>query len=159
MKPGPLNSRNLLLALLLGLAALPAQARDDDYRSQGPMQAMLAQLTPEERQALRERWEQASPEERLKLRREFRERMLRQRDGLGDRWSQEDRRGPPVRDDRERTGRDDRDDQGSFGTGFERRRHENGRFENLPPRDVPYPGEFFDRRGGRDGSRDGGRDR
>lgn len=152
MKPGFLNQKKTLLALLLALTAMPALADEGGSRFPNPMQTMLAQLTPEERRVLRERWENASPEERMKMRRDFRERQMRQRDPEGERgnWTEDDSRGRKPRDEeRQRGYRNSREDEGSFGMGFERRR-----FENLPPEDVPNPGDFFGRRPNRDSGKD-----
>ena len=66
---------NVLLALLLSIAAAPALA-DSALESMfiGPA-LQVAQLSTDERRMMRERWEQASPEERTAMRRQFQERL------------------------------------------------------------------------------------
>ncbi len=132
-----------VLALLASLACAPALANPFEPGPVLPAFAKIAQFSPEERRAMRERWEQASPEERLRLRREFQERI-------------DPSRMPPFaeRDPGEREGRGRRDaldEAGRFGTGFERRRGERERMER--PQSLPYPDEMFDRRRMRDGER------
>jgi len=69
--------RNLLFALLLSLPTLPALADQADSAifSQARITIKLAQRSPDERQDLRERWEQASPEERIRMRQFFQDRL------------------------------------------------------------------------------------
>lgn len=69
--------RNLLFALLLSLPTLPALASQADSAifSQARITIKLAQNSPNERQDLRERWEQASPEERIRMRQFFQDRL------------------------------------------------------------------------------------
>jgi len=132
--------RTLLMSLLLSLNALPVHAAEPWLTETvfGQALPMVAQLSPEERRSLRERWEQAAPDERATLRREFRER-LRQvppegreilRQELMHRWQgpvpenrdrvrSQDHRGQPA----EATPRDN--GWRGFGRGFERR-FENG---------------------------------
>lgn len=129
----PANAKTIL-AFLAALAGAPAVAETFPAEPAHPAFARLAQLSAEERQAMRERWEQASPEERLRLRREFQERSERLRP-----------LGPPEREARGR--RDPADEAGRFGMGFERRRGE--RLE----RPDPSADEFFERRRMRDGGR------
>ena len=95
-----------------------------------------AQLSPEERRALRQRWEQAGPEERSRIREEFRRRRdlaapepprREARERLQE-WSPEERRalrrdrpgGAPGAPQEAEAG--DRND-GQFGAGYERRRY------------------------------------
>lgn len=87
----------VLMTLLLSALAQPLLAMDTPGVFIG-VTIQVAQLTPEERRALRERWEMAGPEERMEMRRRFQERL--QQPGP--------RQRPPV-------------DFGGFGTGFERR--------------------------------------
>lgn len=63
-----------LAPLLLALLALPAAAQDLGSVF-GQALPYVAQMSQEERRAMRERWEQASPEERARLRRSFQERL------------------------------------------------------------------------------------
>ncbi len=132
-----------LLPLLLALAGGPALA-NESYAVFGPAVVMVAQFSPEERRAMRERWEQAGPEERLRMRRDYQERQER------------------VRDKREANPRrnDSADQSGygmGFGVGFERRRDERGNTESqaipMPPGNFSDPGEFFDPRQNRGGRR------
>jgi len=128
------------LALLAGLACAPAAAFAFEAGPVPPAYAKIAQFSPEERRAMRERWEQASPEERLRLRREFQERAEHLRPM------------PPLEREREGRGRrDGLEEAGRFGTGFERRRGERERLDRPEP--LPYPDEMFDRRRMRDGER------
>jgi hypothetical protein len=69
-------TRKVLITLLLSLAALPAVAGDWAPIFGQPL-PLVAQMSQEDRRALRERWEHASPEERAQLRRFFQERMRR----------------------------------------------------------------------------------
>lgn len=63
-----------LMPLLLVLVALPAAAQDFGSVFGQPL-PLVAQMSQEERRALRERWEHASPEERSQLRKAFQERL------------------------------------------------------------------------------------
>jgi hypothetical protein len=65
----------ILSALLLMLATVPALADQADSVLFGQPFSKHAQLSPDERRALRERWEQASPEERIRMRQFFQDRM------------------------------------------------------------------------------------
>jgi hypothetical protein len=124
---------NVLLALLLSIAAAPALA-DSALESMfiGPA-FQVAQLSQDERRMMRERWEQASPEERTTMRRQFQDR-LRQfspEEREGRRRGQEERpreqggqwinrmATPPSPDDIAGMAGNF---VGSFGTGFEHRR-------------------------------------
>jgi hypothetical protein len=117
MKFPTLIHANLLLVLLLALPGTSARAEDGMFASAW---GRLAQASPEERRAMRERWEQASPEERLRMRREFQERMRPPRQGS-------------------------QAEEISFGRGFERRRHEGGGIE-VPPAGFTNPGDFIEQR-------------
>jgi hypothetical protein len=65
----------VLLPLLLSVLASPVLASDAiESMFSGPA-VQVAQLAPEERRMLRERWEQASPEERMEIRRRLQERV------------------------------------------------------------------------------------
>jgi hypothetical protein len=173
MKTRNTMKAKLLLPLLLALLAAPAQANDGVFAMFAPAIGKLAQFSPEERRAMRERWEQAGPEERLQIRREFQDR-LRQSPADSRREAVEPGRNPPSSErDRQRGQRQnnryrgENPDEASFGFGFERRRHEDDRVESPPPGNMPNPGYFFDRRNNRennrennrDGSRDGNRPR
>lgn len=112
------------LLLLIGLMAGPALAdrtRDDeDLVRQGRL--WLAQMTPEQRERLRERWERTSPEERAAIRRELRERAQsvppEQREQVRSRLIE---RMQPAGQERERQQEADQPRNG-FGQGFEHRR-------------------------------------
>jgi hypothetical protein len=160
MKARTLFKPKLLMAMLLALAAAPAMADPAAYGPFGPAPGKIAQFSPEERRAMRERWEQAGPEERLQIRREFQERQerMRQMPAEGRRDMMGPMRNlPGVERDRPRSQREaygprgEYPDEGSFGMGFERRRFDGGRVETPAP--VPNPGEFFERRHNRDGNR------
>lgn len=114
--------RRILIAMLLALATLPAAA-DESGTVFAPALGKLAQLTPDERRALRERWENASPEERVRMRRAIQERM---------------RQMPvPMMDPRQVDAWRDN----GFGRGYEHRQGDDA--EALPPQ----PGwPVFDRR-------------
>jgi hypothetical protein len=158
MKTRHRSGPKLLMALLLALAATPASASEHVSIQFGVALGKIAQFSPEERRALRERWEQAGPEERLRLRREFLDRQERMRQmPFESRGEMAEKKFPPSERNRARSERDSRgqrggyNDEGSFGTGFERRRFEDERF--APPAPMPYPGDFFGRRHNRDGDR------
>lgn len=133
MTPG---MTKMLSALLLTLATLPALADQADSGMFGQPFLKLAQLSPDERRALRERWEQASPEERMRLRQFFQERM-RQLPAEAQDAIRIPLPGAPFgerRREREKH-RANSPADGSFGFGFERRRFEEGQ----PERPV-WPG-------------------
>lgn len=69
--------RTPLFALLLLTSTLPALAdqADSSIFSQVQASIKLAQLSPDERRDLRERWEQSNPEERIRLRRYIQDRV------------------------------------------------------------------------------------
>lgn len=138
--PNPMKPK-LLLPLLLALIGGPALA-NDSYAVFGPSAGMVAQFSPEERRAMRERWEQAGPEERLRMRRDYQERLRDKREA--NRQRNENAGGYGM----------------GFGMGFEHRRDERGdergntesQATPMQPGNFPDPGEFFDRgqnRGGR----------
>jgi hypothetical protein len=117
----------VLLTLLLTAAALPAAAGGfGDVAFSGIFAQPLpyvAQLSQEERRALRERWERATPEERAQLRRDFEERLRRmpseqfdpRRMNMRDGWrNMRDGMGPAM---------DFWQDDG-YGTGYEHRRYQ-----------------------------------
>jgi len=64
----------VLLPLLLSVLAAPALASDVLEGLFIGATFQIAQMAPEERRMLRERWEQASPEERMNMQRQFQER-------------------------------------------------------------------------------------
>ena len=65
----------VLMTLLLSAIATPILAGDAIERMFIGPAIQVAQLAPEERRMMRERWEQASPEERMEIRRQFQERL------------------------------------------------------------------------------------
>jgi hypothetical protein len=76
---------NVLMTLLLSIAATPVMADSVlDSMFIGPA-FQVTQISPDERRMMRERWEQASPEERTMMRRQFQERM--QHPSPEERWS------------------------------------------------------------------------
>ena len=132
----------VLMPLLLSVLAAPALASDAvESMFIGPA-IQVAQLAPEVRAMLRERWEQASPEERMDMRRQFQERMQQ--------------RSPEERDAQRRRLQEQRDQWtgripnppnpadfsgmgGNFGTGFEQRRPgQSNPDENAPAFDPRY---------------------
>lgn len=123
----------VLSAVLLALATLPVLADQTDGAMLGQPFAKLAQLSPEERRALRERWEQASPEERMRMRRFFQERMRQMPLPPLPPEAREAMRLPfgGGRHEGERADkrRGEQSAEGSFGFGFERRRFEDGQPE------------------------------
>ena len=139
-----MQTKNLILMLTLA-AALPLNAAADeegrgadlDGRAFFDLPAMrVAQLSPEERARLRERWRETPVEERERLRNEFTERMReRAPKGAEPRWQQRDRRG---------------DEGYGYGQGFEQRQ-----WEREPSGGVESPGGRSG--GGRGPSRGGGR--
>lgn len=120
-----------LMTLLLALATLPAAAQDFGSVF-GQALPFVAQMSQEERRALRERWEYASPEERVQMRRMFQERL---------------RQMPPERFDPRptelREQMNERWQDNGFGTGYEHRRYEES--------DVSGPdrGQYSNERRGR----------
>ncbi len=140
--------KKTLLTLLLASAALPALAGGFGSTLFADPYAQVAQLTSQERRALRERWEEASPEERSQLRREFQER-LRQgadqqpRQGVKERTSERrdgaghDSRFGRLEDFRPPTPNNLGD---NFGTGFEHRRFEGGGNPGSPQGGLPGGG-------------------
>ncbi|TCS72605.1 uncharacterized protein DUF3106 [Sulfuritortus calidifontis] len=112
------------LLLCLGLMAGPALAErphdGEDSVRQGRL--WLAQMTPEQRERLRERWERTSPEERAAIRRELRERVQNippeQREQVRNRLIE---RMQPARQERERP-QEAEPPRNGFGQGFEHRR-------------------------------------
>lgn len=135
----------LLLSLLLVLIPAAARAEVETFLP-AKSGLILAQLSPEQRRALRERWEQAGPEERARIREEFHqrrqldpERMERRREAL------ENQRG-------ERSHPNGTGFNGGFvggfvdgyGAGFERRRVDDapasGEHVELPPKPGMRPG-------------------
>lgn len=138
--------RTILMSLLLSLNALPALAADQGLGEGifGQALPMVAQLSPEERRALRDRWEQAAPDERAVMRREFKERLRQvppeQREIRRNEFIQHWQNLPPQERERLRAQREERrgppadlapPDGGmrgfGFGRGYERR------FENTDP--------------------------
>ncbi len=134
------KSFKTLSALLLALATVPAThaalADQADSGMFGQPLAKLAQLSPDERRAMRERWEQASPEERIRMREFFQNRM-RQLPGPAQEALRLPFPGMPMRDvprEREEQRRAGPSPDSSFGFGFERRRSEDGQSDrSMPP--------------------------
>jgi len=151
----------VLMPLLLSVLAAPVLASDAlESMFIGPA-IQVAQLAPEVRRMLRERWEQAGPEERMEMRRQFQERLQQrspeEREALRQRL--EERRGGMPPEQRQRL-RDQRDQWtgrvpnppnpadfaggggnfgGNFGTGFEQRRPaQPGPDDNAPNFDPRY---------------------
>ncbi len=132
-----------LLGLLFvtGLAAGPVLADRQPDASADQARLWLAQMSPEQRERLRERWEHTSPEERAAIRRELRERIrdippeereqLRRR--LLEATPPPSRAEPEPRAERWQTM--PRESNG-FGQGYERRQE---RLERQPP-DRPTRG-------------------
>lgn len=110
-----------LMPFLFALLALPAAANDLGGVFGQPL-PFMAQMSQEERRAMRERWEQASPEERTILRRTFQERLRRMPP------EQFDPRGLEMG---ERMGERmyERWQGHAFGTGYEQRRHEDDQYD------------------------------
>lgn len=134
-----------LVSLMFCLAALQAVADEGYARPEwGGRGPYLAQLSPEERRALRERWEHMPPEERAALREQFREHVQnlppeereRHRQEIMQRWRElpAEERAARWREWQERRGAHDygpayepqeRRFEG-FGRGYEQRGPRNG---------------------------------
>ncbi len=122
----------MLSALLLALATVPALAAQADSTMFGQPFVKLAQLGPDERRALRERWEQASPEERMRMRQFFQDRM-RQLPPEAQEAIRIPFPGAGQREyGRERTDkrRGKQSSEGGFGFGFEKRHFEDGQTDH-----------------------------
>ncbi len=117
-----------LATLLLTLVTVPAIGHAVEATWFGPA-VQVAQLSAEERRALRERWERSAPEERDVMRRQFQDRL--QTPTVDPRRMPETMRMPGFAPR----------DGSRFGTGYERRRDSD-------PRDD----EYTDPRSGRDDS-------
>jgi hypothetical protein len=137
--------RKTLVPLLFALLALPAGARDFGSVFVQPL-PLVAQMSQEERRAMRERWEKASPEERAELRSFFQERLRmtppeqfdpRHFDMRPERETPLDQAGPSWNFGR---------DMG-FGMGYEQRRH-GERPSDREKGSRSYDDENDDRRGG-----------
>lgn len=115
------------LGLLFVIATITSPALADRQQNERdvdrPDRVWLAQMTPEQRERLRERWEHTSAEERAAIRRELRERIQNippeQREQIRNRLIE---RMQPARQERERLQEADlpREANG-FGQGFEHR--------------------------------------
>ena len=143
--------RKTLMPLLFVLVALPAAAQDFGSVFGQPL-PLVAQMSQEERRALRERWEHASPDERIQLRKAFQERLRMPSPEQLD----------PRRTDFRRGSSRDSSEMGSsfmpgngFGTGYEQRRYD-GRY---PFEDDPTSSGYGNGSGGNSGGerRGGGR--
>jgi len=136
----------ILMPLLFVLLALPAAAQDFGSVFGQPL-PLVAQMSQEERRALRERWEHASPEERAKLRKAFQERLRMPSPEQFDPRRMDLRRGRDKSRDMVDTMENFMPGNG-FGTGYEQRRFD-GRY---PYEDEPdsrdYGNGSGDRRGG-----------
>lgn len=126
-----------LLGLLFftGLAAGPALADQQTDAIPDQARLWLAQMSHEQRERLRERWEQTSPEERAAIRRELRERIQNvppeEREQLRRRMLEEAPPSPRL----EREPRSERwqaapRESGGFGQGYE---HRHERMERQAP--------------------------
>lgn len=128
--------RTPLFALLLLTSTLPALAdqADSSIFSQVQASIKLAQLSPDERRELRERWEQSNPEERIRLRRYIQDRVRQLPTpaqeairlpfpDVAPRESGRDR--GTYRNQGDEAQSDNQDSR--FGFGFERRHFEEGR--------------------------------
>jgi len=105
----------VLLPLLLSVLAAPALASDVLESMFIGTAIQIAQMAPDVRRMMRERWEQASPEERLDMQRQFQERGTRRQPAQEQRDSWSNRiPNPPNPADFVNMGN-------GFGTGFERR--------------------------------------
>lgn len=135
--------RKILATLLFTLAALPATAQDFGGVVSSPW-GVVAQMSREERQALRERWEEATPEERARIRRSFQDRLRMNAQEQPDQHWVDTRHGRGVRE-RAESGMPMAPGHGGFGMGYEQRRFD-GRY--------PLDDEAGD--GGRDGGGYGG---
>jgi hypothetical protein len=126
----------VLMTLLLSVLAAPVLASDTvESMFVGPA-IQVAQLAPEMRRMLRERWEQASPEERMEMRRQFQERLQQRppeereavRQRLREQRDQWTGRMPPPPGPADFAGA-----ASNFGTGFEQRRPDQpGPEDNAP---------------------------
>jgi hypothetical protein len=115
----------VLMTLLLSVLAMPVLASGAvESMFIGPA-LQVAQLAPDVRRMLRERWEQASPEERMEMRRQFQER-LQQRPPEEREASRQRQREPREPWTSRMPNPPDPADfagmAGNFGTGFEQRR-------------------------------------
>jgi hypothetical protein len=138
----PSSMSQILSVLLMTLMTLPALAASAEGEMLRQPVMKLAQLSPDERRELRERWEQASPEERIRLRRFFLERM---RQLPSPPMPAEVREAMPIpfmarppRDSRRPPREDRRDDDtdapaASFGFGFENRHPDADRSDVQKP--------------------------
>jgi hypothetical protein len=123
MSPG---ITQIVSALLLMLATLPALAEQADSLMFSPVSFKLAQLSPNELRALRERWEAASPEDRIRLRQYYQDRLRQLPKPAQDALSLPFP-GMPLHD----SGRESDPNRrkpaadGGFGFGFERRQQED----------------------------------
>jgi hypothetical protein len=120
-----------LSALLLMLATLPALAGQADNPIFGQPVLKLVQLSPDERRALRDRWEQASPEERVRMRQFFQDRLRQLPSNAIPPVAREAMRlpfpGNRERDDKSSlSGPPAADGNFGFGFGFEKRHSERG---------------------------------
>jgi hypothetical protein len=131
----------VLMPLLLSVLAAPALASDAVESMFIGAGIQVAQMAPDMRRMMRERWEQASPEERMAMRRQFQERLQQ--------------RPPEEREERRQRAQEQRNQWtgripvppnpadfaglgGGFGTGFEQRRpapEGDDNAANLDPRD------------------------
>ncbi len=127
----------VLLPLLLSVLAAPALASDTVESMFIGTSIQVAQMAPELRRMMRERWEQASPEERLDMQRQLQERGARRQPTQEQRAPWAGRiPNPPSPADFMNMGN-------GFGTGFERRgpaQNPDDNATNFDPRDrFNYP--------------------
>lgn len=126
----------VFLPLLMSLLATPALASDAFESLFAGPGVQVAQMGPEARRMMRERWEQSSPEERMELRRQFQERLQQGPGFEREQWGSR----PPRPSDFPGMG-------GNFGTGFEQRGPVPGMDDGAPrldPRDrfTPPAGRY-----------------
>ncbi len=88
---------NVLMTLLLSAIVMPAAASEAVDRTFIFPAFQVAQLSPEERRVLRERWEQSSPEDRMEIRRQFQDRLQAAPQQEREPRRQQQRDGWPVR--------------------------------------------------------------
>lgn len=140
--------RKTLMPLLFVLVALPAAAQDFGSVFGQPL-PLVAQMSQEERRALRERWEHAGPEERAQLRKAFQERLRMPSPEQFDPRRMDMRLGSPR--DRAEMGNGFMPGNG-FGMGYEQRR-----FDGRSPFEDAPGGNAYGNGSGNDGNSGGER--
>ncbi len=112
----------VLMPLLLSVLAAPALASDAVESMFIGAAFQVAQMGPEVRRMMRERWEQASPEERMEMRRQFQERPQQRQQEQRGQWAGRIPNPPGPADFAGMGGNLGGNFGGAFGTGFEQRR-------------------------------------